>query len=284
MSKTILALLNWSCVAICTLAAALVLLYTRPGALFASGAVLLPLVMLVMLLKPFRFAGIIVPVAATLTLAAMDAFPPLIRERSLTSPVATALVSLTPAVLAFVGARLHRALAAVSGALTTQKTAIEELSLHDELTGAMTRRYAQTHVDEEIARARRYRRPLTLAHFRPVDWDAARDRRTDRQIEDIVRAAAGQILGTVRVMDKVFRVDEAEFLVLLPETPLTGAEVITERLVSQIDQAATVPFAAGVASFPDDGDDAVTLIAETSEAARFAAAASLRVASQYRAA
>lgn len=284
MSKTTFGLLQWVCLLVCALAGAFALLQSEPGAVFATGAVLLPAVVLVMLLRPFRFAEFILPTAATATVAAMAVFPSLVRERSLESPAATVAVSLLPALLAVIGSRVHHSLLAVAGALATQKTAIEELSLHDELTGAMTRRYAPTHVDEEIARARRYRRPLALTYFRPVDWELARDRRTDEEIEGMVRAAANQILGTVRVMDKVFRWDEAEFLVVLPETPLTGAEVITERLVSQIDEATGAEFAAGVASFPDDGADAVTLIAEATEAARFAAASSLRVASQDRAA
>lgn len=284
MSRTTLALLHWVSFTVCALSGAFALLHSEPGAVFATGCVLLPAVVLTMLIRPFRLAEVIVPTAATITVAAMAALPPLVRERSLDAPVSTAAVSLLPAVLAVLGGRIHRSLVAVAGALATQRTAIEELSLHDELTGAMTKRYASTHVEEEMARARRYRRPLALAHFRPVDWDAARDRRTDEEIESIVQAAARQILGTVRVMDKVFRWDEAEFLVVLPETPLTGAEVITERLVSQIDEATGVEFAAGVASFPDDGDDAVVLVAEAGEAARFAASASLRVASQDRAA
>ncbi len=284
MSKTTFALVAWTSLMICALSGAFALLHAEPGAVFATGAVALPAVALAMILRPFRFAEFLVPIAATLALASMAVFPEFVRERSVDAPFLVAAVSTTPAIIALAGARIHRALAAVASALATQKTAIEELSLHDELTGAMTRRYGPTHVDEEIARARRYRRPLALAYFRPVDWEQARDRHNDDQVEGIVRAAAGQVLGTIRVMDKVFRWEEAEFLVVLPETPLTGAEVITERLVAQIDEASGVEFAAGVASFPDDGGDAVTLIAEAREAARFAAAASLRVASQDRAA
>jgi diguanylate cyclase (GGDEF)-like protein len=107
-------------------------------------------------------------------------------------------------------------------------------SLRDPLTGCATRAHALEVVDAELRRARRSHMPVSFIMF---DLDHFRDinERYGRLCGDAVLAAVGRRMREVlRGSDVKCRYGGEEFLVLLPETPLSGARRVAETLRREI--------------------------------------------------
>lgn len=100
----------------------------------------------------------------------------------------------------------------------------------DPLTGIANRQAILRLVDEEIARAARYQRPLSviladLDHFKRLN-DAH-----GHEAGDIVLRHVGEILaGGVRTVDTAGRYGGEEFLIVLPETDADVAAAVAEKL------------------------------------------------------
>ncbi|WP_319524022.1 diguanylate cyclase [uncultured Desulfosarcina sp.] len=114
------------------------------------------------------------------------------------------------------------------------KAAVEEIhqmSVTDPLTGIYNRGYINKRLPQEIRRAHRYGRDLTLVlcdidHFKRVN-DTYGHLAGDAVLKSFARCLAGSIRQQV---DWVGRYGGEEFLIVLPETHLEGALVLTERI------------------------------------------------------
>lgn len=98
-------------------------------------------------------------------------------------------------------------------------------SIHDALTQTYNRRYLDAKLDEEIRRAERYDRPLSIIMIDLNDFKQINDRHSHRhrQGDVILREIAAVIRSTSREVDIVARYGGDEFLVVMPETPKEGA-------------------------------------------------------------
>ena len=106
---------------------------------------------------------------------------------------------------------------------------LERLSLHDGLTGLANRRYFDTNLADQIAVARRYKRPLALVlcdvdafkafndHYGHVAGDAC-----------LQRVAEALASCCKRPADMAARYGGEEFVLVLPDTDLDGAVRIAE--------------------------------------------------------
>jgi len=104
------------------------------------------------------------------------------------------------------------------------------LAITDELTGTATRRQVLERVADELGRARRYRRYVSVALL-DVDGLARINTAVGTDGGDaVLRAVAGAVRAQLRRCDLVGRLRDDELLVLLPETDADGARVIAERL------------------------------------------------------
>lgn len=116
----------------------------------------------------------------------------------------------------------------------TERKALEEALKHasitDMLTGLHNQRHFYPRLEEEIIRARRYRRPLSLIcsdldHFKSVN-----DRLGHQAGDLILREIGVMVARTVRGSDAAFRYGGDEFMVLLPESHAGEALHLAERL------------------------------------------------------
>ena len=123
----------------------------------------------------------------------------------------------------------------------------------DPLTGLGNRRCFDGDLDRELGRAHRYGRDVTLV----VAGAPALERDDlDEAAEGFVRRIAGILATNVRGQDTVYRLGPSTFAVLLPETPGSGGRCVMERLRAGLGPGVTL----GEASFPVDGEDAVSLL------------------------
>jgi diguanylate cyclase (GGDEF)-like protein len=148
------------------------------------------------------------------------------------------------------------------------------MAITDGLTGLYNHRYFHQIVAQELDRARRYEKPLSLIMMDVDDFKKFNDRYGHKN-GDRVLATVGEIINeTLRSVDCAFRYGGEEFVVLLPETRLDSAVEVAERLRENIETEATVrvddigenvTVSIGVACFPFHGDTKEKLLDHVDE-------------------
>ncbi len=106
----------------------------------------------------------------------------------------------------------------------------------DELTQLYNYRYFKRALDVEIARANRYKSPLTLVIFDVDDFKNYNDTNGHLAGNKALKQLAGIISDTVRNIDVAARFGGEEFSLLLPETTKDGALVIADRIRCEVEK------------------------------------------------
>ena len=113
---------------------------------------------------------------------------------------------------------------------------VHENSVRDALTGCFNRKHALEVLGSELRRANRSRLPLSLIMF---DLDHFKDinDRYGHLCGDAVLAAVGSRMNDVlRDSDLKCRYGGEEFMIVLPETPVAGAQRVAEILRVEIEK------------------------------------------------
>ena len=127
--------------------------------------------------------------------------------------------------------------------LTAQKAVEHQLRVlaqRDSLTQAYNRHHFWQLAHTEMARVKRYRRPLSMAmidadHFKNVNDSYGHD------VGDMVlKSIVDMCHDSLRKNDVLARYGGEEFIVMLPETPPDGALAVVERLRERIAQTPLV--------------------------------------------
>lgn len=119
--------------------------------------------------------------------------------------------------------RLHDHVAA-------QRAYLEQLSIHDEMTGLYNYRYLFTRLNEEFKRAERYHEPFACVLV-DIDRLKALNDTGGRSLGDaVIRRVSEGIRRSVREVDVVARYGGEEFLVVLPSTHFAGSLTVAERI------------------------------------------------------
>ena len=137
---------------------------------------------------------------------------------------------------------------------------LREASTHDALTGIANRRLLTERLREEVERARRYNRPMSIAmldidRFKVIN-DAHGHGVGDNVLVEVVRVMEAE----VREQDLCGRWGGEEFLILMPESPLETAVRVMQRLGASIaslvirvnDEQLAVTASVGVAQLQGD--------------------------------
>lgn len=147
---------------------------------------------------------------------------------------------------------------------------LKELSTHDGLTGLYNHREFYVLLADELARAQRFKRPVSLLmldidHFKHVNDTYG------HQAGDVVLKGLSEMLNhEARAIDRVCRYGGEEITIILPEIDLEAAANIAERLrvaveAQSFDVNTGVPLhitvSIGVASFPAQTNNAQALVA-----------------------
>jgi diguanylate cyclase (GGDEF)-like protein len=107
---------------------------------------------------------------------------------------------------------------------------LAELADTDGLTGCLNHRAFHQHLAAEIERAARDARPLSLIVVDVDDFKQINDTYGHPSGDDALVAVADALRTEVRVTDIVGRVGGDEFAIVLPGTPLAGAETHARRI------------------------------------------------------
>lgn len=132
-------------------------------------------------------------------------------------------------------------------------------ALRDELTGAYSRTALYSQLEYHVAQSRHNHLPFSLIvfdldHFKSIN-DAFGHSRGDQVLVSFVR----RVEAVIRASDLLFRFGGDEFALLLPNTGLAHASMLTRRLVETItaspiegEPPVSISLSGGLASFPDD--------------------------------
>jgi diguanylate cyclase (GGDEF)-like protein len=158
--------------------------------------------------------------------------------------------------------------AALENAQLYQRT--KELSSRDDLTGLFNRRAFFENLEQEVQRARRYRRSfsvlmLDLDHFKTYN-----DTHGHLKGDEVLREVARLLLGNTRRADVVARYGGEEFVVILPEIGQQGGAVAAEKIRAAVEQTpfhgrskqpgGRLTVTLGLATFPADSEEGLELV------------------------
>jgi len=148
--------------------------------------------------------------------------------------------------------------------------ALEEEARVDSKTGLFNARHFAAELREELARAQRFDRPMSVIM---ADLDLLRDINNaygHLAGDAVLRGIAETFRGALRDYDVPARFGGEEFAILLPETPPERALEIAERIrrtvaatrfeVTTSSEPIRATISCGVAGFPKDGSDVNELI------------------------
>jgi diguanylate cyclase (GGDEF)-like protein len=110
-------------------------------------------------------------------------------------------------------------------------------SRHDALTGLPNVRAFHERADQELARARRYGGPLTIAYLDLDNFKALNDQLGHRAGDRALRLVGELLLQSARASDVAARLGGDEFVILMPETSAEGAHSVLERLRAELARA-----------------------------------------------
>lgn len=105
-----------------------------------------------------------------------------------------------------------------------------DLSLRDPLTGCFNRAHALETLDNEMRRARRGNRAVSIVMFDIDDFKGINDRLGHLSGDDLLQRVGTHLGSILRSTDVRCRYGGDEFLIVLPDTPLLGAEQVAESL------------------------------------------------------
>lgn len=109
-------------------------------------------------------------------------------------------------------------------------TEVYKLAALDQLTGLYNRRSAEKRLEEEISRAIRHSRPLTLLLIDIDDLRETNDQRGHAAGDVVLMQFGERLRRAIRGSDQASRIGGDEFMVVLPECPSGQVQHVISRL------------------------------------------------------
>ena len=244
----------------------LVLIATAAG---LDGGIESPITSLLVL--PVLFAALVYPLTTVIALAVVeDIFYVIV---ALTGPIVSpSRVTMTGVSVGLAGgiavmAAINRT--AQDGDRQRLTDRLHTLATRDGLTGCLTYQAFQDALGTEEARARRYRRPFSVAMVDLDFFKAINDSHGHAVGDATLRCMAQALLRAAHASDIVGRIGGDEFAVLLPETDAGQASLVAQRLQSHARTAETPVYltaSLGTATWSDRFDNAEEVVRRADQA------------------
>jgi diguanylate cyclase (GGDEF)-like protein len=120
-----------------------------------------------------------------------------------------------------------------------------ELSITDSLTGLYNSRHFFGQIQQEMERAHRYQRPLSLLLLDVDNFKGFNDTYGHLEGDLVLSGLAQAIRNCIRQADSAYRYGGEEFVVILPETDREEALYVAERLRNSFEQMTFRPLGNG---------------------------------------
>lgn len=162
----------------------------------------------------------------------------------------------------------------------TDKSKLEKQATTDAVTGLYNHRYFRDHFHRELLRAKRHKRNLALLMIDVDHFKQFNDHHGHPEGDKALATIGSELTALVRNIDSVSRYGGEEFAIVLPDTKLSDAFEVAERIRKQIKEKfnseephkgrVSLTVSIGIASFPEHSDKSQGLI-EMADAALYTA-------------
>lgn len=151
----------------------------------------------------------------------------------------------------------------------------QELAIHNGLTGIFNYRYFMKQLEEEIKRAERYDRSVSLVMMDIDLFKHVNDTYGHRRGDDVLKGMAQTLISNTRETDIVSRYGGEEFAIILPETDLENAMEVATKLRTAVakshyarrkGESITLTVSLGVATFPETASNQEELLRQADDA------------------
>lgn len=158
--------------------------------------------------------------------------------------------------------------------LVRHREELYSLARTDPLTGCFNRRALMEAAENEFARARRYRSPLTVAIFDIDHFKRVNDRYGHAAGDEVIKSIVAVAGRSVRNVDIFGRTGGEEFAIVLPDTDTGGAEIVAEKLRTAVEETITayqgqgimVTISVGIGAVLIDDDSAAQALSRADQA------------------
>jgi diguanylate cyclase (GGDEF)-like protein len=147
--------------------------------------------------------------------------------------------------------------------LARKEVELARLATHDDLTGLCSRPHFDETVSLEFERARRHGHPFAIILAEIDGFEEFTERAGSLSRSYLLAEVAALLRATLRINDTGGRYTESCLAVLLPETDLAGAQVVAERIRTELARreffgrgqatGSKLTVSQGVAAFPAEG-------------------------------
>ncbi len=160
--------------------------------------------------------------------------------------------------------------------LDSANARLKELSFKDEVTGLYNRRFFWIRLEEEIGRYQRFHHAVSVILFDLDGFKKINDELGHAAGDETLRDVAQLLHQHSRGINVLARYGGDEFVILLAETPKSGAAIYAERMRQVV---STHPFAHGgrvsasfgIASLPEDTAESAEELMHAADTALYAA-------------
>jgi two-component system cell cycle response regulator len=114
------------------------------------------------------------------------------------------------------------------------------MAITDPVTGLRNRHYLMSHLSRLVRQAAEAELPLSVVMIDIDRFKSINDTHGHDAGDAVLRELAGRLRGHVRGLDMVCRLGGEEFVILMPETTISAAEKVAERLRAVVERQ---PFA-----------------------------------------
>jgi two-component system, cell cycle response regulator len=149
--------------------------------------------------------------------------------------------------------------------------ALKEMAVRDGLTSLYNHRHFQEALAQELARSKRYEKHFSVVFMDVDNFKVYNDTHGHPQGDRLLKILSEILMSHLRSTDMAARYGGEEFVLLLPETSKAGALSIAEGLRKKVENEhfagreqqplGRVTISIGVASYPEDGEDAPAVMA-----------------------
>lgn len=165
----------------------------------------------------------------------------------------------------FTLAGVHIASSLNNASLNSQ---LNEMAIRDGLMGIYNRRYLEQRLSEAFKVSQRYQRPLSVLMVDIDHFKAVNDTYGHPIGDEVLKSVSKNLADRLRTTDILGRYGGEEFLILLPETDLSGASKLAQNLISKVSEIPTeqlaphlhITISIGVSSYPEQVQDAEALV------------------------
>jgi diguanylate cyclase (GGDEF)-like protein len=161
---------------------------------------------------------------------------------------------------------LNLASLSIRNALLYQK--VKKLANQDGLTKLFTKRYFDSYMKLELARSMRHKKKFSIIMSDIDHFKNFNDEHGHQAGDYVLEKTALIFQQTVRFTDLVSRYGGEEFIIVLPETDLEGAYIVSEKIRTKLESTIltfegkelSVRVSLGISTYPDHGEVVKDLI------------------------